>query len=258
MTEERHPIIEALDARPPWTPARLTRVMQRVNPAVRTVSAKIDPIERDWHAITESALTAADGPGALPLWAALGDSTAQGIGASTIDHSWIARIDAALAADDRPHALVNLSRSGATSEHVIDEQLPLLDLLPAAPTIVTVCVGSNDLMRNPNPSALAERLNRLVAALPAGAIISALPAPSFSPTGRYVNRALRETAADHRVLVAELGPHMVAPHRGVSADLFHPNDRGYDAWMRAFAEQLGLDPDRVPAQGAVTSRLPGP
>lgn len=257
MTQPRHPIEDALASRPPWTPATLTRVMQRISPAVRKVSAEIDPIEAFWHAFVSDALRRAN-DNRPPLWVVLGDSTAQGVGATTIDQSWVARLDAALADAGRPHALMNLSRSGARSDHVIDEQLPLLDLLPYPPAIVTVCCGANDLMRNPNPVALARRLSRLTDRLPTGAVISTLPAPRFSPTAQYVNRALYEAAGRNDLRVAELGPHLVGPLRGTAPDRFHPNDVGYGAWVRAFAEPLGIDVEAVPASGTLTSRRPGP
>ncbi|MEM9466368.1 MAG: SGNH/GDSL hydrolase family protein [Actinomycetota bacterium] len=258
MTQQRHPIMDALAARPAWTPATLTRVMQRISPAVRAVSAKIDPIEGVWHELAGDALRRAAGPDQPPLWIVLGDSTAQGVGASTIDHGWVARLDAALTDDGRPHALINLSRSGAHSHHVLAEQLPLLDLLPYPPSIVTVCCGANDLMRNPNPSALARRLRALAAELPAGTIMSTLPAPRYSPTALYVHRSLREAAGANDVIVADLGPHLVSPWKGTSADRYHPNDRGYGAWVRAFAEPMGIDADSVPRRGTLTSRRPAP
>ncbi|MEO0494133.1 MAG: SGNH/GDSL hydrolase family protein [Actinomycetota bacterium] len=254
----RHPIVDALAARPPWEPAPLTRVLTRVSGTIRSVSATIDPIERRWHELVAHNLAAADGTDRPPLWVVLGDSTAQGIGASSIDHGWVPRLHAALDDGGRPHALVNLSRSGAHSTHVIVEQLPLLDHLPYAPSIVTVCVGANDLMANPYAPHLTRRLERLAAAAPHGSILCTLPGPSFSPTAIYVNRAVRRAAAEHGHLVAELGAHMLPPHKGLSADRYHPNDRGYDAWMRAFAEPMGIDPDLVPLRGTLTTRRPDP
>jgi lysophospholipase L1-like esterase len=258
VIQEPHPIMDALEARPPWAPARLTRLMQKISPAVREVSAKIDPIERLWREMVADALRRASGPDQPPMWVVLGDSTAQGVGASTIDHGWVARLDAALTHAGRSHALVNLSRSGAHSHHVVEEQLPLLELLPYPPAIVTVCCGANDLMRNPSPAALGRRLGRLAEQLPTGSIMSTLPAPRYSPTALYVNRGLREAAAHHDLRIAELGPHLVGPHRGTSADHYHPNDVGYGAWVKAFAEPMGLDAASVPEQGTLTSRRPAP
>ena len=145
----RHPIVDALAARPPWEPAPLTRALTRLSGTIRSVSATIDPTERRWHEVVAQSLAAAEGDHRPPLWVALGDSTAQGIGASSIDHGWVPRLHAALHDAGRPHALVNLSRSGAHSTHVIDEQLPMLDHLPYAASIVTICVGANDLVANP-------------------------------------------------------------------------------------------------------------
>ena len=267
----RHPIADALAARAPWQPATLTRVLTGISGAVRSVSAAIDGVERTWHDLAVRSLheTGAiphrpDGARAEPpadrppIWVVLGDSTAQGIGASSLDHGWVPRIDAALADAGRRHAVINLSRSGAHSTHVIDEQLPLLDHLPYAPSLVTICVGANDLMRNPYPPQLARRLQRLVAAAPSGTVISTLPAPRFSPTGLHVNRAIRNAAEEHGHLVAELGPHLVGPRKGLAADRFHPNDAGYGAWVRAFAEPLGIDADLVPVRGTFTSLVRAP
>ena len=243
-----HPIVDTLSARPPWEPAPLTRALARLSGTIRSVSATIDPTERRWHELVAQSLTAADGDNGPPLWVVLGDSTAQGIGASSIDHGWVSRLHAALHDAGRPHAIVNLSRSGAHSTHVIDEQLPLLDHLPYAASIVTICVGGNDLVASP----YAPRLARLAEAAPQGSILCTLPAPSFSPTARYVNRAVRRAATEHGHLVAELGAYLLPPHRGLSADRYHPNDRGYDAWVRAFAEPMGIDPDLVPQRGTLT------
>ena len=263
----RHPIADALAARAPWQPAPLTRLLTGISRAVRSVSAAIDGIERTWHDIAVQSLdetgaiphrpeaTRAEVPpvGRPPIWIVLGDSTAQGIGASTLDHSWVSRIETALDAAGRRHVVINLSRSGADSTHVIEEQLPLLDHLPYAPSLVTICAGANDLMRNPYPSRLARRLGRMAAAAPSGSVISTLPAPQFSQTGIHVNRVLRRAAAEHGHLIAELGPHLVSPWKGLSVDRFHPNDTGYGAWVRAFAGPLGIDADLVPPRGTFTS-----
>ena len=249
----RHPIVDALAARPPWEPAPLTRALTRLSGTIRSVSATIDPTERRWHEVVAQSLAAAEGDHRPPLWVVLGDSTAQGIGASSIDHGWVPRLHAALHDAGRPHALVNLSRSGAHSTHVIDEQLPMLDHLPYAASIVTICVGANDLVANPYAPRLTRRLERLAEAAPQGSILCTLPAPSFSPTASYVNRAVRRAATAHGHLVAALGAHLLPPHRGLSADRYHPNDRGYDAWVRAFATPMGIDPDLVPQRGTLTS-----
>ena len=141
---------------------------------------------------------------------------------------------------------------------MIGEQLPLLDHLPYAASIVTICVGANDLVANPYAPRLTRRLERLAEAAPQGSILCTLPAPSFSPTASYVNRAVRRAAAEHGHLVAELGAHLLPPHRALSADRYHPDAPAYDAWERAFAEPMGIDPDLVPQRARLLRRRPTP
>jgi lysophospholipase L1-like esterase len=140
--------------------------------------------------------------------------------------------------------VVNLARSGARAVDVVEEQLPIVDLLPRPPALVSCVVGTNDLMRNPAPPVVAGRLRRLAEHLPAGSIVATLPSAS-SPSVRWINRALRASLAANGHHVAELGPHLMGV-RGLAADRFHPSDQGYEAWVAAFAEPLGIDRRSVP------------
>ena len=80
--------------RPPAVGTRLTRALARLSGTIRSVSATIDPTERRWHELVAQSLAAAEGDHRPPLWVVLGDSTAQGIGASSIDHGWVSRLHA--------------------------------------------------------------------------------------------------------------------------------------------------------------------
>jgi len=176
----------------------------------------------------------------------LGDSIAQGVGATSINRSWVARIAGALAADGRPHGIVNLSRSGARSRHVLHHQLPLLEHLRREPNLITCGVGSNDLMRNPHPPSVSARVNELIDVLPSETIISTLPAPAASPSGRWVNRSVRRSAEVRGMTVADVVPHLVTGRRGWASDRFHPSDDGYGAWVNAYCDVLDLDPASIP------------
>ena len=236
-----HPVIAALHARDPWTPRPFTRTISVVSRGTRDIAEQVNPREAEWLDIAGAAIG-----GDLPLWVVLGDSIAQGIGATSISRSWVARIAGALAADGRPHAVVNLSRSGALSRHVREEQLPLLAHLGAPAALVTCGVGSNDLMRNPHPPSVSARVNELIDELPDRTIISTLPVPSASPSGRWVNRSVRRTAERRGVAVADVVPHLVGGRRGSASDRFHPSDSGYGAWVAAYALALDLDPASIP------------
>lgn len=253
-TEPAKRALEALHDRATWQPGSMIRVISRVSGGVRSIASSIPLLESEWHRIAVEALDRPDS-----FWVILGDSTAQGVGASTIDHTWVARLEAALRVSGRPHGVVNLARSGARASDVVKEQLPIIDLLPEAPALVCCVVGTNDLMRNPAPPVVAGRLRRLLEGLPSGSAVATLPSPGASPSGRWINRALRQSAADNGHLIADLTPHLIG-FRGLAADRFHPSDRGYDAWVTAFAGPLGLDRAAVPTVGSlgVTSGQPGP
>ena len=140
---------------------------------------------------------------------------------------------------------------------MIGEQLPLLDHLPYAASIVTICVGGNDLVANPYAPRLTRRLERLAEAAPRGSILCTLPAPSFSPTARYVNRAVRRAATEHGHLVAELGATCSHPTGGCQPIATTPTTVATTR-VRAFAEPMGIDPDLVPQRGTLTSATSDP
>jgi lysophospholipase L1-like esterase len=238
---DHHPVIHALHDRSPWEPRAFTRTISRVSAGTRAIADQVNPLELEWREIGAAALTSS-----LPLWIVLGDSIAQGLGATDISHSWVARIAGGLAAEGRPHAIVNLSRSGARSRHVHHRQLPLLAELHREPSMITCGVGSNDVMRNPNPPSVSARINELIDALPRQTIISTLPTPSANPPGRWVNRSIRRTAARRGIRVADIAPHLIMGRRAWAGDRFHPSDLGYGAWVEAYRVALDLDPTSIP------------
>ncbi|MDW3217441.1 MAG: SGNH/GDSL hydrolase family protein [Acidimicrobiales bacterium] len=236
-----HPVLEALHLRAPWSPRPFTRALSRVSPGTRAIASQVEERELAWREVTARALA-----GDHPLWIVLGDSIAQGVGASHISRSWVARIGGALAADGRPHGIVNLSRSGARSLHVREDQLPLVELVDRRAALITCGVGSNDLMRNPHPPSVSARVNELIDELPPQTIISTLPAPAVSPSARWINRSVTRTAVRRGLHVVDVVPHLRGPRRGSASDRFHPNDHGYGAWVDAYAAALDLDPAALP------------
>ena len=174
------------------------------------------------------------------LYVAIGDSAAQGIGASRPDHSYVGFIVRHLRnATPRTLRVANLAISGATVRMAIDEELPRLAKLD--PDILTVCIGANDI------AAFDERrfereVNELFDALPPHAIVADLPSFYFLPSQKKVhvaNRIIRDAAAHRQLTVAPL--HARTHRQGLwgmgrqfAGDLFHPNDRGYRVWADAF------------------------
>jgi acyl-CoA thioesterase-1 len=174
------------------------------------------------------------------LYVALGDSAAQGIGASRPAHSYVGFIARQLRSHtSRRLGVANLGISGATLRIAIDKELPLLAAIE--PDILTVCIGAND-MASFDAGRFDREIRELFAALPSHAIVADLPSFYFLPAERKVreaNRLLRRAAADHGLAVVPL--HALTDRQGLwgvttqfAGDLFHPNDRGYRVWAEAF------------------------
>jgi acyl-CoA thioesterase I len=178
-------------------------------------------------------------------YVALGDSLAQGVGASHPERGYVGLLAARLEhLTGAGVEVINLSATGVLIDDVTRYQLPVLRSLDPAPDLVTVSVGTNDAGRRDHAS-LGARFDALCAQLPSGSLVADLP--KFHRGRRAA--AARDAAATIRDVLARyprLNPvHLDEPtaHTGLtsrSADLFHPNDRGY----RHYADQFwsALDP----------------
>ena len=191
-------------------------------------------------------------PGDL-LYIAIGDSAAQGIGASRPARSYVGVLAKRLEKlSGRSIRVINLGISGATLSTALEKELPRFARLKpelVADAIVTVCIGANDIA-GWDAARFAAQIEEVFSRLPAHAIVADLPSFYFLPGERkamQANRMLRAAAARHGLRVVDL--HETMKHEGMlgvatqfAGDLFHPNDRGYDVWANAF-------------EGAVEDRL---
>ena len=176
-----------------------------------------------------------------PLWCALGDSTAQGIGTSSRDQSYVLVVLEALREQrDQTWRVVNLSRSGRAVRNVIKEQLPRLDA--ASADLVSCAAGANDLV--PTSQRRLERdVRELASCLPAGSLVANLPQGLAPRRAMRINALIATLVAEHDLVLVDLWSHTGPPWTGkFSGDHFHPNDLGYAGWARAFLEALGLEP----------------
>ena len=183
------------------------------------------------------------------LYVALGDSAAQGIGASSPDTGYVGVLAKRLrGATGGPVEVVNLSRSGARIDDVLDRQLPALAGLGREPDLVTVAIGGNDI-RAYDQHTFAEQVDRLTAALPPGAYVADAP---YFMHGRWQRDAaqaadlLRRGAASHGLRSVGLQAALRAQgwqamFTQFAADWFHPNDRGHRVWADAFWQQISRD-----------------
>ena len=170
-----------------------------------------------------------------PLWLVLGDSAAQGVGASSRATGYVGVVLERLRADGTPWRVVNLSRSGARTRDVVDEQLPAAGDVQA--DLVTAVVGGNDALGTPLEQWRRD-IDRLVAALPRGAVVATVPRGVRERRTRKANAHLVDVAPRHGLLVADLWSRTGPPYRGLYADGFHPNDRGYLPWADGIEEAV--------------------
>ena len=178
------------------------------------------------------------------FYLALGDSTAQGIGASTPGRSYVGqladRIEARLGA---PIAVTNLGVSGAPSRLCVRDQLPRARkvLAKRSPDLVTLAIGANDIAEW-DPRAFHRNLSTILDALPADTIVGEVPCfhlPWNDRKVREANRILRTIAEARDLTVVPL--YEATRRRGIpgiltefAEDAFHPNDRGYEIWADTF------------------------
>ncbi|MCW4385386.1 SGNH/GDSL hydrolase family protein [Salinibacterium sp. SYSU T00001] len=176
------------------------------------------------------------------LYVVLGDSAAQGIGASKPHRGYVGAIMRELAdVTGRSIRTVNLSVSGARLREALEIQLPAMRRLGPA-NFVTVGIGANDIATY-DRARFEREIEELYSAMPPHTIVGDIPSFYVGAAQRNVreaNEILHAAAARHGLIVA---PVYAETHRlgvlryalnQVAADFFHPNDRGYRAWTRAF------------------------
>ena len=198
-------------------------------------------------------------PGTEVVYVALGDSTVEGIGASSADATYVSRVHARLRAH-YPRAVVhNLGVGGATSADVLGGQVDRA--VELAPHLVTLSVGPNDVTGRVSAEAYGRNVDAILTRLRektrAVVVVNSLPdlavTPRFrrSPMATRVghlsvefNEVLARRVDDHGFVLVDLyhpsQTEVPAHPELVSRDGYHPSDAGYARW----AELLwsGIEP----------------
>lgn len=185
--------------------------------------------------------------GAPIVYVALGDSTGVGVGARE-GGGYAARLFERIEHVRPGSRLVNLCVSGATTGDVLRAQVGRVG--EAMPSLVTVGIGINDLVRQATPEQFAhnfeEIATRLRAQTDAPVVVSNLPDISHAPAvpaflreearRRLIlfNERIADAAARHRLHLAdafEKSAEVIPAHpEFFSPDGFHPSDEGYEFW----------------------------
>ncbi|MBF4575061.1 SGNH/GDSL hydrolase family protein [Frondihabitans sp. VKM Ac-2883] len=189
-------------------------------------------------------------------YVALGDSAAQGIGASAPSRSYVGRIGQHIKRTTRSTVGVkNLAVSGSTTRLCKINQVPrLADLTP---DIVTVAIGSNDVGEF-NAAKFEKNIRAIYGALPSHAIVADLPfmlLPDLEKKVAVANEIVRRVAGELGLTVAPLyattrRQGYIGTYRNTAKDLFHPNDKGYTVWASAFFPAIDARLARIAAERA--------
>lgn len=212
----------------------LVRLAARVLPGVRSVQGQVGPFADEWQRRNAGVLDAVTAdPDGAPLWVAIGDSMTVGIGASSPSRGWVGQ----LADRMLGWRVLNLGINGGRTQEVVDRALPLLASLPRAPDLVTLLIGSNDLMSRARRGELTDLVPSLLSRLPAGTVVG--NQPGSYPAALQLNRMIDEAVAAGHVVLADLRDPRTRSWRGkLAADNFHPGDGGYTGIADIFAEAI--------------------
>lgn len=191
-------------------------------------------------------------------YVALGDSAAQGIGASKPWHGYVGRIAGHIRHTTHGTlAVKNLSVSGSTTHLCRVEQVPRLADYPA--DIVTVAIGANDI-GSFDPVKFEKNIRTIYGALPSHAIVADLPfmvLPENEKRVAVANGIVRKVALELGLAVAPLYATTrrvgyIGTVRNSAKDLFHPNDNGYRVWAEAFFPAIEARLARIAAERAAS------
>lgn len=184
-------------------------------------------------------------------YVALGDSTAEGMGASTPERAYTNIIYTSLKDRYRTTKYHNFARSGAILSDVVDKQLP--KAIAEKPDLITISVGANDIIRRTKTDDYERLLRKLLKTLhretDATVVISTVPDLSFTTAvpkilktysrymaNRYNEIIVRVADETNTVLVDVFNDSksiLKAYPEAVATDGWHPSDFGYALWANS-------------------------
>lgn len=228
------------------------RFLGGVMPGATARRLQVRAFADDWAAANIDARHAAG-----PLWVVLGDSTSQGLGATTLDASYVGVVHEALRRRDA-WRVVNLSRSEVGVSDVLSRQLPELAALTheAPAELVTCVIGAEDVARR--SAGVGFALRSMLAAMPPGAVIGTVPLRG--PAADAANTVIREEVIRHGLRLADLGSVTSPTTRGREA--VRLGDVGHAAWARILVAAIDnpapssepTPPEGIPQVAATADR----
>ena len=190
------------------------------------------------------------------VYLALGDSTGVGVGAG--HGGYAARLYSRIERERPGSRLVNLCATGAATADLLGVQVERAG--EARPTLVTVGVGANDLIRGVTAEQFARNFEEVVVGLrrqtDAPVVVMNIPDMSLAPAVpaymresarrhiRIFNERIAEVAGRYGLPVVDLfgrSTEFSSHPEFFSSDGLHPSDAGYEYWaglLWPYAEKM--------------------
>lgn len=174
---------------------------------------------------------------------ALGDSAAQGIGATSPMRGYVGLIAKRLEQQtNKTVRIVNLSKTGAKMDDYLRDQAPQIPRIQA--DIVTIEIGANDIAKF-DPVSYRADFKRVVASLPKGTYVANMPLfnsrPGSTDNAKQASKIIQEELQSYAELNFVDLQKQTSDNQsifGFAPDLFHPNDFSYKNWADAFWAQI--------------------
>jgi lysophospholipase L1-like esterase len=185
------------------------------------------------------------------VYVALGDSTVQGVAATSAEHNYVSRLFHRLRGVYPAARVSNLGTSGAISADVVSRQLPRA--VELRPDLVTLSVGPNDITGGVTVADYEKNVHAIFRTLTreTGAVVVVNLLPDLAVTPRFrtsdqrevigaltveFNAALARKADAYGVALVDLyaASRAEVPRHPelVASDGYHPSDLGYERWAQ--------------------------
>ena len=174
---------------------------------------------------------------------ALGDSAAQGIGATNPMKGYVGLIANNIEGKSgKSVRIVNISKTGAKFDDYLKEQAPVIATLK--PNIITIQIGANDIKLF-NADEYRAKFKEVLKTLPDGTFVSNMPLfnsrPGSTAGGKQGSEIIQEELRNYPNLHFVDLQQETAEHQsvfGFAPDLFHPNNISYKNWANAFLKEI--------------------
>ena len=177
---------------------------------------------------------------------ALGDSTAQGIGATNPMRGYVGIIAKSIEQrTGKSVRIVNTSVTGAKMNDYLSDQAPIIPTIK--PDLVTIEIGANDVGKF-DASTYRATFKKVLRTLPDGTYVSNMPRfnsrPGSTQDAKNASKIIKEELENYPALkFVDLQTETEQNQSifGFAPDLFHPNNLSYKNWANAFLKKIDIE-----------------